>query len=75
MKGAEAGFRIYECAGEEGYHVTIKENVLFTKKEKKCERIQPLSSTGPLAKYRPGQTGSPAPSAPREKRLEPESKI
>lgn len=27
--------RIYECAGEEGYHVTIKENVLFTKKKKK----------------------------------------
>jgi hypothetical protein len=26
--------RIYECTGEEGYHVTIKENVLFTKKKK-----------------------------------------
>lgn len=24
---------IYECAGEEGYHVTIKETVLFTKKK------------------------------------------
>lgn len=36
--------RIYECAREEGYHVTIKENVLFTKKKKKKsgERIQPL---------------------------------
>lgn len=55
--------------------MTIKENVLFTKKEKNGERIQPLNSTGPLAKYRPGQTGSPAPSAPRGKRLEPESKI
>lgn len=56
--------------------MTIKENVLFTKKRKKSgERIQPLNSTGPLAKYRPGQTGSPAPSSPRRKSLEPESKI
>lgn len=36
--------RIYECAGEEGYHVTIKKNVLFTKKKKSGERIQPLNS-------------------------------